>query len=94
MLGREARQHEREVIECGDADGWWSGRHRRAGGLVAHPGGQLAKNADALLDEQKISRSARSALSDPQAPAIKRMPGVGDTREPQTVCRMMCGVAI
>ena len=82
MLGREARQHEREVIEGGDGDGWWSRRHGRAGGLVAHPGGQFAKNADALLDEQKISRSARRALSDPQAPAIKRMPGVGDAREP------------
>ena len=94
MLGREARQHEREVIEGGDGDGWWSGRHRRARDLVAHPSGQLAKNADALLDEQKISRSARSALSDPQAPAIKRMPGVGDPREPQMVCGMVCGVAI
>jgi hypothetical protein len=94
VLGREARQHEREVIEGGDGDGWWSRRHRRAGGLVAHPGGQLAKNADALLDQQKISRSARGALSDPQAPAIQRMPGVGDTREPQTVCGMMCGVEI
>lgn len=82
MLGREARQHEREGIESGDGDGWWSGRHRRAGGLVAHPGGQLAKNADALLDEQKISRSARRALSDPQATPIKWMPGVGDAREP------------
>ena len=82
MLGHEARQHEREVNESGDGNGWWSGRHRRAGGLVAHPGGQFAKNADALLDEQKISRSARRALSDPQAPAIKRMPGVGDAREP------------
>jgi hypothetical protein len=51
VLDREARQHERKVIESGDTDGWWSGRHRRAGGLVAHPGGQLAKYADALLDE-------------------------------------------
>jgi hypothetical protein len=60
----------------------WSGRHRRAGGLVAHPGGQFAKNADALFDEQKISRSARRALSDPQATPIKGMPRVGDAREP------------
>jgi hypothetical protein len=82
VLGREVRQHERKVIESGDADGWWSGRHRRAGGLVAHPGGQFAKNADALLDEQNISRSARHALSDPQATPIKGMPGVGDAREP------------
>jgi hypothetical protein len=82
VLGREARQHEREVIESGDGDGWWSGRHRRTRGLVAHPGGQFAKNADALLDEQKISRSARRALSDPQAPPIKGVPGVGDAREP------------
>ena len=54
----------------------------RAGGLVAHPGGQFAKNADALLDEQKISRSADGALSDPQATPIKWMPGVGDAHEP------------
>ena len=82
MLDREARQHEREGIESGDADGGWSARHRRAGGLVAHPGGQFAKNADALFDEQKISRSARRALSDPQATPIKGMPWVGDAREP------------
>src|SRR3712207_7481359 len=67
LFRSEVRQHERKVIESGDADGWWSGRHRRAGGLVAHPGGQFAKNADALLDEQKISRRSEEHTSELQS---------------------------
>ena len=94
MLGREARQHEREGIESGDADGWWSARHRRAGGLVAHPGGQLAKRAVALGDEQKVSPVPRRALADAQASAVQGMPGIGDPREAQTVGGMMYCVAI
>jgi hypothetical protein len=68
-------------VKSGNGDHGWPERHRRAGSLVAHPGGQLAKRAVALGDEQKVSPVPRRALADAQASAVQRMPGIGDPRE-------------
>ena len=63
-----------------------AGRERGARAGIAHPPGDLPRNAGTSLKVENFLATTAAALDDPELLSMKRMPRVGDSRQLRSVC--------
>jgi len=83
---RTRREHGPQFDQRRNADLGRAGRHGRAGGGIAHPGRQLARDAGMRLKVEDFPPAPPGALVEPQPLAVQRMPTVHDLDQARSVC--------
>jgi hypothetical protein len=79
-------EHGAQFVQVCDRDSGGTSRDRRADRSIAHPRRQFSREARLHLDIQNLAAAPAVPRVDPNALAVKRVPGIFHDNKLRTVC--------